>query len=457
MICHKFQNHVSHILLGIVVSFFILNHSLDIVSRASDVSRVQELVKQVSFEFYIVNYQYSFTVKNDSDLDITSFKIADIQRINRSEKSGSLDLRSYPIAFDQTVAVPAKDSASYTPIKQIWNDCDNMISYVYYIEFSDGTKWGIDNPVVSEIPTYALTYETRYETIIETSEQTNTDISSLYGHIHLSQEDYYWYILIILIIGSIVVTKIIITKRKEKKKYTIRKELQLDTNSEYTTANSNYTYDNNYSDKIPHSNEKNSFSKSDPISKGKIGEYLAYEELDQIPGEKRLLHNIYIKKPNGQATEIDCLLIHQKGLFVIESKNYKGYIYGAEYDNKWTQVLSKKNHFSFYNPIRQNNGHIKNLLTYLSYASQDQFRNIPVYSIIAFNSTADISNIKSDHLPDNIRIIYMDHLIGTIQAIIEKQQEKTYTEEEILKIYNILKPLTDVSEEDKEKHTNSIY
>ena len=101
-------------------------------------------------------------------------------------------------------------------------------------------------------------------------------------------------------------------------------------------------------------------------NKGKNGEYLIYRSLRHLEKNgSRFLFNVFIPKPNGETTEIDVLLISTKGLFVFESKNYSGWIFGNDTHNKWTQVFpnsTSKNHkFYFYNPVAQNASHVKYL------------------------------------------------------------------------------------------------
>lgn len=60
---------------------------------------------------------------------------------------------------------------------------------------------------------------------------------------------------------------------------------------------------------------------------------------------------------NGSTTQIDHILVSRYGVFVIETKGYKGWIYGNERDRQWTQVLYKSKH-RFGNPVRQNAGHL---------------------------------------------------------------------------------------------------
>ena len=77
----------------------------------------------------------------------------------------------------------------------------------------------------------------------------------------------------------------------------------------------------------------------------------------------KILKNIYIPKDDGTTTEVDLLFITQKGIFVIESKNYIGYIFGSEKQYKWTVTLYAGKDFigrkrvekhQFLNPIIQN-------------------------------------------------------------------------------------------------------
>ena len=65
----------------------------------------------------------------------------------------------------------------------------------------------------------------------------------------------------------------------------------------------------------------------------------------------RRFHDIIIPSRNG-TTQIDHLVVSQYGLFIVETKNHKGWIFGSEDQPKWTKVLYKKK-YSFQNPLRQ--------------------------------------------------------------------------------------------------------
>ncbi len=78
-----------------------------------------------------------------------------------------------------------------------------------------------------------------------------------------------------------------------------------------------------------------------------------------------MLRNIYVPY-NGKTSEIDVLMIHEKGIFVFESKNYSGWIFGGFEDAKWTQSLpnkQKKQHIeNIGNKIRKQTKECENLV-----------------------------------------------------------------------------------------------
>ena len=78
----------------------------------------------------------------------------------------------------------------------------------------------------------------------------------------------------------------------------------------------------------------------------------------------RRFHDVIIPSKNG-TTQIDHLLVSPYGVFIVETKNIKGWIFGAEDQSKWTQSLYGKK-YSFQNPIRQTFRQKKILSEYLN-------------------------------------------------------------------------------------------
>ena len=89
------------------------------------------------------------------------------------------------------------------------------------------------------------------------------------------------------------------------------------------------------------------------------------------------LHNVTLPTAGGGSTQIDHLIFSPHGVFVLETKNYQGWIFGAEKQREWTQQIFKKRS-KFQNPLRQNYKHTKTLQDLLGLESEH------VHSVIAF-------------------------------------------------------------------------
>ncbi|MDD2468925.1 MAG: NERD domain-containing protein [Desulfobulbus sp.] len=97
------------------------------------------------------------------------------------------------------------------------------------------------------------------------------------------------------------------------------------------------------------------------IGKGWFGElqvrFLSWLLLDKKIYHK--IHNVTLPTLDG-TTQIDHVIISQFGIFVLETKNMTGWIFGGENQPQWTQRIYKQT-FKFQNPLRQNFKHVKAL------------------------------------------------------------------------------------------------
>ena len=94
--------------------------------------------------------------------------------------------------------------------------------------------------------------------------------------------------------------------------------------------------------------------------RGKLGESIVSNKLDRLPKDQyKVLNNVTIPTPKG-SSQIDHLIVSIFGIFVIETKNLKGWIYGGEHSEYWTQNIYG-NKYQLYNPILQNAGHVRAL------------------------------------------------------------------------------------------------
>ena len=161
-----------------------------------------------------------------------------------------------------------------------------------------------------------------------------------------------------------------------------------------------------------------------PKIKGSIGEAKVNTRLNFLGKEYIVLKDILINSTNGYTSQIDELVLSEYGLFVIETKNYKGWIFGNEKAENWTQVIYKEKH-TFRNPIKQNWSHIYALKSLLS-----DYPNIKYHPIVVFSGSATLKSIES-----SVPIIYSNRLNSTIRKL---SFEKCLSIDEVNKIQKIL-------------------
>lgn len=101
------------------------------------------------------------------------------------------------------------------------------------------------------------------------------------------------------------------------------------------------------------------------IIKGWLGEAIGRlaHKLCLDPKQYISLNNITLSTSHG-TTQIDHIIVSPYGIFVIETKNMDGWIFGDEKQPQWTQSLFGKK-FPFQNPLHQNYRHIKALQEFL--------------------------------------------------------------------------------------------
>lgn len=182
---------------------------------------------------------------------------------------------------------------------------------------------------------------------------------------------------------------------------------------------------------------------------GKHGEKLTERELKwvQLFGRKgKVLRNVYLPKDNGETSEVDVIFITQKGIFVFESKNYSGWIFGDEKSKNWTAMLPNKQKNQFYNPILQNKTHVKWMRNYVG-------EDVPLFSIIVFSERCELKKVTVES-PD-VKVIKRDRTYATVRDIWDKSQD-AISDEKIDELYEKLALLTNVDEAVKAAHIDNI-
>lgn len=79
-------------------------------------------------------------------------------------------------------------------------------------------------------------------------------------------------------------------------------------------------------------------------------------------GRRYVLNGMIIQFDHGGTTEIDHVVVNPRGVFVIETKNRAGKIYGTEEAEEWVQVLAGgKVRNKMRNPLLQNGAHVRHV------------------------------------------------------------------------------------------------
>ncbi len=115
-----------------------------------------------------------------------------------------------------------------------------------------------------------------------------------------------------------------------------------------------------------------------PWFKGVLGEFMVnlYVRFMLDQSQYHLIKNVTLPTEDG-TTQVDHVIVSEFGVFVLETKNMKGWIFGTEHQGQWTQKIFKKSH-RFQNPLRQNYKHLKTLESLLD-LNMNQLHSVIVF------------------------------------------------------------------------------
>lgn len=235
------------------------------------------------------------------------------------------------------------------------------------------------------------------------------------------------YVLCILLLNPVVLTEIILhdakKKREENKKHYEESEFCRMTGITWNQMTEN---------------------------RGIRGEYETYEALKRFAADgARFLFNLYIPSGNGGTTEIDLLMLTTRGIFVIESKNMAGEIWGSVHEHDWTQKLRRSSgellQNSFYSPIRQNAGHIHHLRRLVG-------ERVPLYSFVIFSN---LSKLHIDIPAGQATVVRRCEAASAVQILLQRAP-RFLTPAEVDALYQRLLPYTHASSEVKRRHLERL-
>ena len=182
------------------------------------------------------------------------------------------------------------------------------------------------------------------------------------------------------------------------------------------------------------------------FSVGERGEHAVAWRLGRLRRDQYfVINDLMIEKKNGHTTQIDHVVISPFGIFVIETKNFSGYIYGSENAYQWLKRwkgyarggVYRESELSFDNPVLQNGSHVQALYELLH---NQCTKFIP---IIAFSPKATLKvNVP------NVYVIYWTQVLD----VIKRYKEEVMSAEQAKEIYNYLLTLNIKDKERRKAH-----
>lgn len=175
-------------------------------------------------------------------------------------------------------------------------------------------------------------------------------------------------------------------------------------------------------------------------SKGALGEKRVAVILSKLPTDRYKVINNLLVNHNGITSQIDHIVVSVYGIFVIETKTYKGWISGSESSDYWTQNIYGKK-YQLRNPIHQNYGHIKALMQLLQ-----EYPSLKYISIVVFSREARL------RVSSNIPVIHWNKL----RPVISQFENRILTEEQVQMVYDSLLSSNIDSRENRKQHVRNV-
>lgn len=151
---------------------------------------------------------------------------------------------------------------------------------------------------------------------------------------------------------------------------------------------------------------------------GKKGEQSVFKVLLKLSDDYHILNDVVFQTNKG-TTQIDHIVVSRYGIFAIETKNYRGEIYGDDNRDNWTQIIVTDVAYQrkwwktytyvtknrFYNPVKQSIGHASRISALLK-----NYKHLPVVPIVVFVGDAVFKEVETNH-----KVIYLEQLLSVIE------------------------------------------
>jgi hypothetical protein len=165
---------------------------------------------------------------------------------------------------------------------------------------------------------------------------------------------------------------------------------------------------------------------------------LLAKELD--PKKYFIFNNITVPSSNTTTAQIDHVIISEYGIFVVESKDYSGWIFGNRDNRVWTVTYPWSKKFTFQNPLFQNFSHVSALKEQLPFLQRCFF------SVAVFSHN---SKFRTERIPN---VLYDNELTNFIKS----KGKKWLREEEVMLAIGKLSILCQTHQVSKEQHVTNL-
>lgn len=182
---------------------------------------------------------------------------------------------------------------------------------------------------------------------------------------------------------------------------------------------------------------------------GDYGEKRVSSFLEDLDCEEYRVYNDLLIRNGNYTTQVDHIVISRYGVFVLETKNVHGKVYGGGNAEFWKQYLPDTGYKRYgitqehqlRNPIWQNDGHIKTLRKLV-------FGNdVPIYGIVIFPSDTDINVTANQPVLNMYNVVpyikqYRDVVLSSVQMGFYRRR---------------LLEVISTSESDRKEHLGNVY
>ncbi len=180
-----------------------------------------------------------------------------------------------------------------------------------------------------------------------------------------------------------------------------------------------------------------------PYLIGWLGEKFVSKKLFKLdPTHYKILDDLLLpSNGNLNTTQIDHVVVSNYGIFCVETKSYKGWIFGNANDKYWTQVIYKHKE-RFYNPLRQNYAHTKAVEELI----KSRYPKAQILSFVAFTIAGKLKISGTDS-------------VGYARDIVRKIKDyktQIFTDVERDEIFDILTNANIQDKESRKLHNEGV-